>query len=103
VCPHQGRRSRRGTYSPEHVTLAEQVDDPFVLDELDGAGPHDEHRASRLAGVAQDHGAFGVKLDLRRRGDALQPLRLEVVERGMLGQEPDDVHRGQYDARGSAS
>ena len=98
VCPHHGGRSRRGPHRPEHVALTQQIDDPIAFDEFDGARSYDVHHASGLVAVPQDHRALRVELDLRRRRDALQSFGLELVERGVLGQEPDDVHRRQYDA-----
>lgn len=85
MCPELAGRPRRGTHRPEHIALAEQVDDPIAFDEFDRPGANDENRVGRIVAIVQDHGPFGIKLDLPGRRHLLQALGFKVVERGVLG------------------
>jgi hypothetical protein len=80
-----GRQAREHRGVPEQLAWLQQLDDAPVEDQLDGAAAHDPQIAGRLVALSEDRRAGIVVLRIRRRGDALELVALERVERRVAG------------------
>ncbi len=66
VGAHRRRRAllRQQGELPEHLAVAQEVVEPALRDQLDGALPHHVEVSRRCSRLLQDHGAGGEVLDL---------------------------------------
>ena len=82
---------------PERLALAEQVQHPAAVSQLDGPGPEDPHRVGWPLALAKDRRPGLEVLDLNPLGQVLELGRIEREEGIVLAQELGDV----VHARGS--
>ena len=68
----------------EQLPLAEQIEDATVVDDLDRPAAHDAQVLHRLGPLGDDRRSGSVELDLHRRGNAVDDVGLERVERRVL-------------------
>jgi hypothetical protein len=76
----------------EDLALADLIDGPAVVDDLDGALAHDVEVPGGFAGLTQDHRPRREVLDLHGRDDPGESLGVERVEGRVARQERDDLH-----------
>jgi hypothetical protein len=78
----------------EQLARPEEVEDAPVVDELDAAGVHDPGARLRPGALREDRLAGGEAVDLRARGEPLELVVRQRVERRVRPQERGDlVHR----------
>jgi hypothetical protein len=80
---------------PQQLADPEEVERPPVDHELDRAAAHDAQVADGLGALAEDRRPGGVVLELSRRGDALELLGAERVERRMDAQKVRGARGGR--------
>jgi len=75
---------------PEQLALAEAIEGPSAVQQLDGAPAHQPDAVGRLA-PRQDHRAGRERLDGGAAGDRLEVARFESAEQLVGAQELGDV------------
>lgn len=78
----------------ERLSLAQEVEHPALIQQLDGPGPNHVKEPGRLARLLEDHRTGREELDLDRPGDPLELLEGKGVERRVPGEERLDLHHG---------
>ena len=76
----------------EHLALFQEVDHDLIIEELHSARPHHVEEPRGRTALLQDRRPPGEELDLGRRGDPFQGVRLEGVEGREANEEGLDLH-----------
>jgi hypothetical protein len=80
----------------KQLPLAEHVEDPAAIDQLDRPSPYHQHPALRSLALLEDAGPRLEVLDLHPLDKPLQGFVVESAERVMRSQELRDVVHATY-------
>jgi hypothetical protein len=77
---------------PEHLALADKVDEAAVVQDLHGAVPHQVQEPRGLARLLEHHGPCRELLGLHPPGQLVQPVALHGIERSVAREERGYLH-----------
>ena len=76
----------------EHLAFLQEIDHDLIVEELHSPGPHHVEEPRGRSPLLQDRRSLGEELDLGRRADPFQGVRLEGVEGREANEEGLDLH-----------